>query len=56
MGTLCGALIIAVLNNGLTLINVSYFWQLVAKGAVIVAAVSLDRLRQVDENQGNPNP
>lgn len=45
MGTMWGALIIAVLNNGLTLMNVSYFWQLVTKGIVIVLAVSLDRLR-----------
>lgn len=39
------ALIIAVLNNGLTLMNVSYYWQLVIKGAAIVTAVGLDRIR-----------
>ena len=46
IGTLFGALIIAVLNNGLTLLNMSYFWQLVVKGLVIIAAVIIDRLRK----------
>lgn len=46
LGTLWGALVIAVLNNGLTLLGVSFFWQLVAKGAVIVLAVGLDRFRR----------
>jgi ribose transport system permease protein len=46
VGTLFGALIIAVLNNGLTLLNMSYFWQLVVKGLVIIVAVIIDRLRK----------
>jgi len=45
VGTLYGSLIIAVLTNGLTLLGLSFFWQLVAKGTVIVVAIALDRLR-----------
>ncbi|MBE3563976.1 MAG: ribose ABC transporter permease [Hydrogenibacillus schlegelii] len=42
-GTLVGALIIGVLNNGLNLLNVSSFYQQVVKGVVILIAVLLDR-------------
>lgn len=44
-GTLIGALIIAVLSNGLILIGVSDIWQYIVKGLVIIAAVTLDRYR-----------
>lgn len=43
-GTIIGAFIIGVLGNGLNLLNVSAFYQEVAKGLVILAAVLLDRL------------
>lgn len=43
VGTIIGALIIGVLNNGLNLLNVSPFYQLIAKGAVILLAILLDK-------------
>jgi ribose transport system permease protein len=45
-GTLIGAIIIGVLNNGLNMLNVASFWQYVAKGIVILAAVLLDYMRK----------
>ena len=45
-GTVVGALIIGVMNNGLTILGLSSFWQYVAKGVVIVLAVMLDKWRQ----------
>jgi len=43
-GTLIGAFIIGVLNNGFNLLDVSPFYQLIAKGAVIIFAVLVDQL------------
>src|SRR6056297_3559049 len=42
MGTVQGALIIGILNNGLVLLNVSPFWQQVIKGFVILLAVIIE--------------
>lgn len=42
-GTVLGAVIIGVLNNGLVLLNVSPFWQQVVKGIVILLAVIIDK-------------
>lgn len=47
-GTVMGAIIIGVLNNGLVLLNVSPFWQQVVKGAVILLAVIIDKLDKKD--------
>ena len=46
MGTFIGALIIGVLNNGLTLCNVSYYSQDIAKGAVILLAVTITSIQR----------
>lgn len=44
-GAFFGVLILATLGNGLTLMNVPSFWQLVAKGFVLLFAVVLDVAR-----------
>lgn len=45
-GTLIGALLIGVINNGMNLLGISPYFQLVVKGIIIIGAVLLDRLRQ----------
>jgi ribose/xylose/arabinose/galactoside ABC-type transport system permease subunit len=42
-GSMLGALLIGVINNGLDLLNVSSYYQQVVKGMIIVGAVWLDR-------------
>ena len=44
-GTLLAVLILGTLNNGLTLLNVSSFWQEITRGIVLIAAVAVDQLR-----------
>jgi erythritol transport system permease protein len=45
-GTLIGAFVIGVLADGLVLLGVSEFWQMLIKGLVIVAAVVLDQFQR----------
>jgi len=45
-GTVLGALLIGVINNGLDLLNVSSYYQQVVKGLIIVGAVWLDRSKK----------
>jgi erythritol transport system permease protein len=44
-GTIIGAFVIGVLNDGLVMMGVSSFWQMVIKGAVIVVAVIIDQVQ-----------
>ena len=41
-GTIFGAMVIGIISNGLNLMGVSSFWQLVVKGIIIATAVLLD--------------
>ena len=45
IGTVIGALIIAVIQYGLVFINVEPFWQFVAVGIVIIVSVLIDQSR-----------
>jgi len=45
VGTILGVLILGTLNNGLTLMNINSFWQDVARGVLLLAAVGFDQLR-----------
>ena len=49
MGTVQGALIIGILNNGLVLLDVSPFWQQVIKGFVILLAVVIEKFNSKEE-------
>ncbi len=44
-GTIIGALVINVLNDGMTMMGVSSFWQQVIRGVVIVVAVIIDLMQ-----------
>jgi len=46
LGTITGALIIGIMNNGLDLFNISSYAQQVVKGAIIIGAVLIDRINE----------
>ncbi len=45
-GTVVGLLILGIIDNGLTLINVESFWQDVVRGLLLISAVGFDVLRR----------
>ncbi|MGH6797390.1 MAG: hypothetical protein ACREDI_03285, partial [Roseiarcus sp.] len=47
IGTVIGALIIAVLTTGLVMLNVEAFWQFIVVGTVIIVAVLIDQSRDL---------
>ena len=45
IGTILGVFILGTVNNGMTLIGLSSFWQEVARGSILIAAVAFDQVR-----------
>jgi erythritol transport system permease protein len=45
LGSILGACVIGVLADGLIMLGVSEFWQIVIKGVVIVVAVAVDQMQ-----------
>jgi D-xylose transport system permease protein len=41
-----GALVMASLDNGMSLMNTEAFWQPIIKGSILVIAVALDAMSQ----------
>ncbi|PDQ35696.1 MAG: sugar ABC transporter permease [Candidatus Lumbricidophila eiseniae] len=52
-GTVVGLFIPAVLQNGFVITGVQPFWQQVAVGAVLIAAVYIDQVRRSSTRRGN---
>ena len=49
LGTLVGALLIAIIRNGLNLLGVEYYYQIVLTGTIILAAAAIDSVKRVRE-------
>lgn len=47
LGTILGAIIIGIINNGLNLMRMDSFWQYIAKGIVILIAVYIDYIKGI---------
>ncbi len=50
-GTLIGALIIGIMNNGLNLMRIDSYWQIILKGVVILIAVYVDYLKNLKKSK-----
>lgn len=54
MGTILAVILLGILTNGMTLLDVNAFWQNVAKGALLVIAVIIQQLRSKERRIGLP--
>lgn len=54
MGTILAVVLLGILTNGMTLLDVNAFWQNVAKGGLLVVAVVIQQLRSGERRIGLP--
>jgi predicted ABC-type sugar transport system permease subunit len=50
-GTVLGVLLIQSFNTGLTMVGVSSFWQYVARGALLLGALTTDYIRKTNADK-----
>lgn len=50
IGSIFGVMLLATLNNGMVMLNIPSFWQLVVIGVVLILAVSIDVLKNRKDN------
>ncbi|MGH3387169.1 MAG: hypothetical protein ACRDO1_21500, partial [Nocardioidaceae bacterium] len=53
-GTVLAVVLLGVLSNGMTLLDINSFWQNVAKGALLVLAVTIQQARSGERRVGIP--
>ena len=46
LGAILGVIVIGLLNNGLTLLNVGEYYQLLVKGVVLLLAIGMDSFKR----------
>lgn len=51
LGTLLGVLLIGVIQNGMNLLGILPYWQIIVKGAIIILAVLMDRLKRAFQTE-----
>lgn len=51
LGVIIGVLTIGVLSNGMVLLGVNEFWQMIVKGAVLLIAVTADKISKKTSNK-----
>ena len=50
-GTVLGVILIQAFNTGLTMVNVPSFWQYIAKGMLLLIALTIDYIRKVNREK-----